>query len=227
MKNSLPRYELNHKNTTINARQLAFFIAFFLPMGKLLELPSRLTSYAGGDLLIAADAGYKHLKNAGLSPHLYVGDGDSLGFTPEGVDTVVLPAVKDDTDIHAALKEGISRGFKRFRIYGALGGKRFSHSLANLQVLAFLASFGAEGILVDENYSVQFLTLGKHHFDFAGGYFSLFDFAGTAMVSVSGAKYPLEKAFLPPNLTLGVSNEGTENTCIEVHCGSVYLVREP
>ena len=57
MKNSLPRYELNHKNTTINARQLAFFIAFFLPMGKLLELPSRLTSYAGGDLLIAALVG--------------------------------------------------------------------------------------------------------------------------------------------------------------------------
>jgi thiamine pyrophosphokinase len=180
-----------------------------------------------GDLLIAADAGYKHLKNAGLAPHLYVGDGDSLGFTPEGVDTVVLPAVKDDTDIHAALREGISRGYKSFRIYGALGGKRFSHSLANLQVLSFLSSLGAEGILVDTNYSVQLLTKGTHRFDFSGGYFSLFDFTGTARVSVTGAKYPLEKAVLPPNLTLGVSNEGTDCTCIEIHHGAVYLVREP
>ncbi len=54
MKNNPPRYELNTENTVINARQLAFFIAFFLPTGKLLELPSLLTSHAGGDLLIAA-----------------------------------------------------------------------------------------------------------------------------------------------------------------------------
>ena len=38
----------------ITARQLAFFTAFLLPVGKLLELPSLLTAYAGGDLLIAA-----------------------------------------------------------------------------------------------------------------------------------------------------------------------------
>ena len=38
----------------ITARQLAFFTAFLLPAGKLLELPSLLTAYAGGDLLIAA-----------------------------------------------------------------------------------------------------------------------------------------------------------------------------
>ena len=57
MKNKAPMYELNPKNTKINARQLSFFIACFLPMGKLLELPSLLTSYAGGDLLIAALVG--------------------------------------------------------------------------------------------------------------------------------------------------------------------------
>lgn len=57
MKNTPQKYELKTKNTIISARQLAFFIAFFLPIGKLLELPSLLTSYAGGDLLIAALVG--------------------------------------------------------------------------------------------------------------------------------------------------------------------------
>ena len=186
-----------------------------------------LLSPAPEDLIIAADAGYEQLKKAGICPHLYIGDGDSLGFTPEGVDTVVLPAVKDDTDVHAALKEGLGRNFRSFRIYGALGGKRFSHSLANLQVLAFLAQNGAEGVLVDESYTVSLLTQGVHRFDFTGGYFSLFDFAGTGLVSVSGAKYPLKKAALPPHLTLGVSNEGTSDTVVEVHRGLFYLVREP
>lgn len=186
-----------------------------------------LLHLAEGDLLIAADAGYEHLTRAGISPHLYIGDGDSLGFTPDGIDTVVLPVVKDDTDIHAALKEGLSRGYKEFRIYGALGGKRFSHSLANLQLLAFLAEEGAEGALLDENYSVLYLTKGTYEFNFAGGFFSLFDFANTGEISVSGAKYPLEYAKLPATLTLGTSNEGTEKTVIEVHSGAFYLVREP
>lgn len=57
MKNNAPRYGLNTKDNQINARQLCFFVAFFLPLGKLLELPSLLTSYAGGDLLIAALVG--------------------------------------------------------------------------------------------------------------------------------------------------------------------------
>ena len=46
--------EINAKNAQINARQLSLFCALILPVGKLLELPSLLTAYAGGDLLIAA-----------------------------------------------------------------------------------------------------------------------------------------------------------------------------
>ena len=182
---------------------------------------------APNDLLIAADAGFEHLRRVGIRPHLYVGDGDSLGFTPDGIDTVVLPVVKDDTDIHAALREGLARGYKTFRIYGALGGKRFSHSLANLQLLAFLAENGASGVLTDENYSVLHLTEGCYEFDFSGGFFSLFDFTGSGVISVSGAKYPLDHALLPPTLTLGTSNEGSAKTQIQVHKGAFYLVREP
>lgn len=40
--------------TEINARQLGFFLAFLLPVGKLLELPSLLAKQAGGDLLLPA-----------------------------------------------------------------------------------------------------------------------------------------------------------------------------
>ena len=48
---------MNTNCTPINTRQLCFFAAFVLPVGKLLQLPSLLTRYAGGDLLISALAG--------------------------------------------------------------------------------------------------------------------------------------------------------------------------
>ena len=89
-----------------------------------------------------------------------------------------------------------------------------------------MAEQGAEGTLIDENYSVSLLTEGTQTFDFEKGFFSLFDFKGDAIVSVSGAKYPLEKASLPSCATLGISNEGTGHTQITVHQGKLFLVRE-
>ena len=57
MEKVAPMSLTNTRSDTICTRQLAFFVAFFLPVGKLLELPSLLARYAGGDLLIAAFIG--------------------------------------------------------------------------------------------------------------------------------------------------------------------------
>ena len=55
MKKQAPKSLTNKNNgTTINARQLSLFLAFFLPVGKILELPSLLARGAGGDLLLPA-----------------------------------------------------------------------------------------------------------------------------------------------------------------------------
>ena len=191
------------------------------------DFDPRLLKAEEGDLVIAADAGYAHLQKAGIETDLYVGDGDSLGFTPSGPEMILLPKVKDDTDVHAAVKAGLERGFRRFSLYGVLGGKRFSHSLANLSVLIFLAEKDAEGVLIHPDYSVRLLPPGTFVFDGRGGYFSLFDFEGKASVSIRGAKYPLDHAALPPALTLGASNEGTEKTEITVYTGRVFWIREP
>ena len=188
--------------------------------------PSLLTKNAG-DLRIAADAGYRHVKEAGIRADLYVGDGDSLLYTPEGIDTLILPSVKDDTDTLAALKEGLRRGYRRFHLYGALGGKRVSHSLANLQRLFFLADQGAEGTLVDENATVTLLPPGDYKMDLEGGYFSLFATSENVTLSLSGAKYSGQNLTLTPHFPLGVSNEGTKETLLQIHKGTLILVREP
>ena len=60
--------------------------------------PALLPAREAGDLLIAADSGYRQLQAAGVEPDLCIGDWDSLGAVPQGREVVTLPVAKDDTD---------------------------------------------------------------------------------------------------------------------------------
>lgn len=90
-----------------------------------------------GDLCIAADGGMDHLSEIGLTPDIVLGDMDSLEnedvIRSQRADFCVkrLPAEKDDTDMLAAIKEGLAAGYRQFELYGALGG-RIDHTLANI-----------------------------------------------------------------------------------------------
>ena len=67
-----------------------------------------------GDFIIAADKGLLYLQNLGITPNLVIGDFDSLGHTPNGRNIIVLPCEKNDTDMGAAVAEGVMRGYKKF-----------------------------------------------------------------------------------------------------------------
>lgn len=176
-------------------------------------------------LLIAADAGYLHLKQFGVSPDLFVGDADSLGSAPAGIATVSLPTEKDDTDTLAAIREGLRRGFCRFEIFGALGGKRFSHALANLQALLFLREKGCHGELVDENCSV--FALKDEAVTVEGKvFFSVFAAGDGCTVTETGAKYPLDRYEMKNSFPIGVSNEPDPTAEITAHGGTAFLVIE-
>ena len=51
----------------------------------------------GRDFIIAADAGYRHLQALGIPPDMLIGDFDSLGEVPKGVELLRFPVMKDDT----------------------------------------------------------------------------------------------------------------------------------
>lgn len=161
-----------------------------------------------GGLIIAADGGYDRLRQWGISPHLAVGDFDSLGRVPEGVEVVRHPVMKDETDMELAVGEGLARGCARFVLYGGTG-RRLDHTLANLHLLAFLARRGCPAFLMgaDSNLTAVrngALTFGPEH----AGTLSLFAWGGTAEgVTLTGLLYPLKDAALTPERPLGVSNE--------------------
>ncbi len=201
-------------------------ICFIVSAGE--ASPRFLPRRREGDLLIAADAGYNILREAGIEPDAFVGDADSLGFVPGIPDKTALPCEKDDTDTEAAIKLGFERGYSRFVIFGALGGKRFSHSLANLHCLAYVSERGGEGVIADERCTVRYLTAGTEHgFCASDGYFSLLPACPGAVVTIRGAKYPLSKERIPFSSTLGVSNEPRGDCSVTVHEGAVFFVREP
>jgi thiamine pyrophosphokinase len=60
------------------------------------------------DFVIAADGGYDYLKQAELRIDLMVGDFDSAAKRPDSVRILELPKEKNDTDMMAALREGLS-----------------------------------------------------------------------------------------------------------------------
>ena len=179
------------------------------------------------DLLIAADGGYASLQTAGRTPHLFVGDGDSLGTLPTDCPTVALPVEKDDTDLLAAAKEGLARGCTEFVILGGLGGRRFSHSVANLQVLAWLARHRAHGCLRAGTTRVELLTRTTRFCAGCRGSISLFAYGGPAVVSLAGLKYPLRRKKLTPSFPLGVSNAFTgQPAAVTLHKGRVLAIWE-
>jgi thiamine pyrophosphokinase len=162
-----------------------------------------------GDFLIAADRGYASLRAAGLAPDLIMGDFDSLGFTPEGDYVLPHSPIKDDTDLLLAIRWAMERGWRRFVIYGALGGKRLDQTVASFQTLRFLADHGAKGRLVGDGWNVALLQNAALRFpSAASGWLSLFVSGEEARgVTLRGLKYELTDAALSCGMPLGVSNE--------------------
>lgn len=180
------------------------------------------------DLVIAADGGLEILKRRGIRIDLILGDFDSLGYVPEEPNLILHPVRKDETDLMLACREGLARGYKTFCLHGGLGGDRISHTVANLQLLRWLADEGARGTLYGKGCEISLLRKESVTFSAESkGFVSLFAPGGEAVVTVKGLFYELENAVLTDSYPLGVSNEfcGAEAE-ITVHEGDLLLVIE-
>ena len=92
------------------------------------------------DIIICADGGTVHALAAGLTPHLIVGDLDSLPqdvqavMRDRGVEIQTHPAKKDQTDLDLALAAAVERGADEILLLTALGGRLDQH-MANILLL--------------------------------------------------------------------------------------------
>lgn len=177
------------------------------------------------DYLIAADGGYRHMTQLGLTPNCILGDFDSLGYIPE--QSHVFPVEKDDTDTMLALKKGLEAGCRRFMIYGGLDGPRLDHTLANFQALQYLADRNARGYLVGKRYLATVIKDACVTFPAqAQGILSVFCLGSPAGdVTLTGLKYPLTHGRIEPGFPLGVSNQFLgQAASVRVAEGSLLLL---
>lgn len=204
-----------------------------------------------GDLVLAADGGYRALYSLGYTPDLLLGDFDSLGDLPLPPDLPVLrfPARKDDTDTGLALRHGLDRGYRDFALYGCAGG-RVDHLLANLQSMARISRLGAAIRLAAPEYDAWALTgpapstpapdasgPAPHAPDGPAATLTLPDRPGGTLVSVfchgdraegvtlTGLSYPLDGADLTGDFPLGVSNRRLEGqpATVSVRRGTLLI----
>lgn len=178
-----------------------------------------------GDFVIAADAGLRYLEEAGIAPDFIVGDFDTLRYVPQKGNVLKLPAEKDDTDMSMAIKEGIRAGYADFRIYCGTGG-RMDHTIANLQMLVYLAEREMRGFLFHRDTVFTAIKDGALFFDkVESGYVSVFSCSEKSTgVYLKNLKYELHDAVLTNSFPLGVSNEfiGKESS-ITVERGTLLI----
>ena len=179
------------------------------------------------NFIIAADGGYDHAVKAGIVPHLFIGDMDSLTATlPENLEKKTFPERKDYTDMQLSYMEGKARGYRDFEIYGGMGG-RSDHTFANISLLLKIAEDGCNASMISrgEIYTVvnnsSLAVEGK-----AGNYISVFAIGGDAKgVGIKGLDYEVENVVLTPSFPLGVSNRFTEKEAkISVKNGALLII---
>lgn len=188
------------------------------------------------DFVIAVDGGLSYCSVLDVEPDLILGDFDSVSDKerkaiellkeqiPDRI--VTLQPEKDDTDMLAAVKYGLEKGFRDFRIYAGMGG-RFDHSLANVQCLLYLKNHGAVGYLVDGSGMIMVLQNESVEFNKSmEGYLSLLSLGREAKgVTIRGMKYPLENYTITNDFPIGISNEFIgEQAFISVEKGELVCI---
>ena len=164
---------------------------------------------APGDLVIAADAGYRACREADIIPDLLLGDFDSMDQPADFANIIRSPVEKDDTDTMLAIKTALTRDCREIYLYGGTGGARLDHTLANLQSLLYLRRRGARGWMYDRDFlwtviENESLTVER---TVEWGLLSVFCLGADASgIEETGVQYPLKDAELTAAFPLGVSN---------------------
>jgi len=182
------------------------------------------------DFVIAANGGYDALKSRGITPDLVVGDFDSIANMPNHPNIIRSNAEKDDTDMMLAVRYALEHGYKTFLINGGLGG-RLDQTLANIQILTYIAENGAHGTHLGNGVRVTAINNGSIEFDpdkENKETISVFSAGSVAEgVTLKGLKYPLADATLTNLYPLGVSNEFTgKPATISVKNGTLIIIWE-
>lgn len=187
------------------------------------------------DTIIAADGGAAHALALGITPHLLIGDLDSV--PPEilarlqaaGCTVQRHPVAKDETDLELALNVALENGSSHVLLLGGWGG-RLDQSLANLFLLASECYRTLHMSLVDGQQTAwivrdQIVVRGQ-----PGDMVSVIALSPevTGLSYDAGLRWRLHDFTLPFGSSRGISNEMTANrAAIRLKTGVLLVIHQP
>jgi thiamine pyrophosphokinase len=186
-----------------------------------------------GDLILAADGGARLCRRLGISPHILIGDFDSLSeaelarFEAEGCQVVRHPQRKDYTDLELALRYAQEQGAVEALVFAALGA-RWDQTLANLLLPAAAGLEAMRIVLADGDQQVRLLRGGEtlEILGSPGDILSLVPVGGNALgVTTTGLEYPLQDETLYLAATRGISNVlSGDSAQVQLRAGLILCV---
>lgn len=181
------------------------------------------------DLLIAADGGAKYFVDIRLTPHVIIGDMDSvdsgMSKNNSGIEHIRYPEAKDKSDAELAVEYALEHGCEQAILVAATGG-RLDHTLGNVALIAShpgqVAIFDGTSTLIAVDKSEKCMLHGR-----IGAIVSLMPYStGSLKVRTNGLKYPLQDERLV-SATHGLSNELSQTeACICVSDGILLVYIE-
>jgi len=198
--------------------------------GNLLFTPEIKGLLAGADLIIAADGGAAHLKQADISPHVIIGDMDSIlpdtrqYFEKNLTPIITHPSRKNQTDTELCIEFAIKKGATCITLLGVTG-HRLDHTLANIFLLRKLADLGVESRIIDANNEIYLVMdrlklKGKKR-----DLLSVLPISEKVTgLTLTGLEYPLENATISMGSSLGISNYFNETLATISIASGILLV---
>ncbi|MCI7454731.1 MAG: thiamine diphosphokinase [Spirochaetales bacterium] len=193
-----------------------------------ISLYERVRSFfCDSDYFVFCDGGLHHKEGLGVEPDLIIGDFDSYPRKEYGVETIVLPEEKDDTDSLSGVKAAMERGFEDFLLVG-MTGRRMDHTLCNIYLLDYIERNGGKALLVDDWSEMEIVEKEEVLVPDTYAYFSLIAWKGKCQgVYIDNALYPLCDALIESHYQYGISNEPLEGgSKIRVEKGSALLIKD-
>ena len=168
----------------------------------------------------AADGGYLLANQMKINLKCILGDFDSAK-RPSFSQVLTYPCEKDETDAELALKHALNEGYSEIWMIAPFGG-RLDHTIANLGLLDY--GQAAKIYLYDGSNLAFLLNEGIHSLENRFRYISFFAYQQSALVSLKGFKYELEKYSLELGAPIGISNEPKMYPEVCIHQGKLLCI---
>lgn len=185
------------------------------------------------DIIIAADRGALFLIEHGVTPHVAVGDFDSISEEEQqlvheksGRMITVDPVLKDWTDTEMAFETALDFEPTHILMLGATG-TRMDHTLANVHIMVRAMQHHIICSLQDKNNYMMLTTSEAVVEDRGYEYVSLLPLTPEVTgICLEGFQYPLDQATIRMGMSLGISNKllGKSGT-VSIDSGLLLIIQ--